>query len=124
MQALNSTDYYKQSTYNAETKNQLWMSNIADSHDIFCSCHTPFAHLLASIFPPGHQDRNLTVQQILERDYQECHSGGKEEESHGLAGGPDTERDEGPTTDQKEEDFVEDEEITELLAAADDAMAR
>lgn len=124
MQALNSTDYYKPSPYNAETKNQLWMSNIADSHDIFCSCDTPFAHLLASIFPPGHQDRNLSIQQILERDYQQCHSGGKEGESHGLAGGPDTERDEEPTTNQREGGFVEDEEITELLAAADDAMAR
>ncbi len=58
---------------------------------------TPFAHLLASIFPPGHKDRDLTVNQILNRDYKElCLSGGKEEKSHGMAG-----EDAGPSTKYK-----------------------
>ncbi len=61
------------------------MSMIADTHDIHCNCWHPFAHLLASIFPPGHKDRLLTIQEILTRDYKEiCRSGGEEERSHGL----------------------------------------
>ena len=100
------------------------MSVIADSHDIYCRCQTPFAHLLQSIFPEGHRDRNKTVEEIIQRDKQECHSGGEEEESPGLADGRDTPEKEDTTTNQREEGFVEDEEITELLAAADDAMAR
>lgn len=64
------------------------MSLIADSHDSICKCDCPFAHMLASIFPPGHQDRNLTIEQILQRDYKEtCHFGGQEEEKPGGAGG-------------------------------------
>lgn len=60
------------------------MSIIADGHDNICNCPCPFAHLLASIFPPGHQDRNKTIDQILTRDYlQLCHSGGEGEENHG-----------------------------------------
>lgn len=123
MQALSCIDYYKKSTYNAETKNQLWMSNIADSHDIFCSCNTPFAHLLASIFPPGHQDRNLTIQQILERDYKECHSGGEEEEKIGMAldlGG----HGDAAGEENQEENYIKDEELEGLIAAGEDVATR
>ena len=88
MQNLSSTDFFVRTTYNNETLTQLWMSQIADSHDSICKCDCPFAHMLASIFPPGHQDRNLTIEQILQRDYKEtCHSGGQEEENPGMAGG-------------------------------------
>ncbi len=65
MSKVQAKDFYTPTPYNQETKNQIWMSQIADSHDNFCNCHTPFAHLLASIFPVGHQDRNLTINQIL-----------------------------------------------------------
>jgi len=96
------------------------MSNIADSHDIFCGCNTPFAHLLASIFPPGHQDRNLTVQQILERDYTQCHSGGEEERNLGLLTGIE------PTAaaaflKEEEEDYIKDEDLQNLIDAGEDA---
>lgn len=107
----------KPCTYNLDTRNQLWCSIIADSHDNWCGCNQPFAHLLASIFPIGHSDRNLTVNAILERDYKEqCLSGGKEEESHGMAGEED-----GPSTNIKEETerkYTEEEELDQLLAAA------
>lgn len=87
MQNLSSTDFFVKTTYNNETLTQLWMSQIADSHDSICKCDCPFAHLLCSIFPPGHQDRDLTINQILQRDYKEaCHSGGQEEEKPGGAG--------------------------------------
>ncbi len=61
------------------------MSQIADSHDSICNCNCPFAHLLASIFPPGHKDRHLTINQILQRDYKEtCHSGGDADAAAGY----------------------------------------
>ncbi len=118
MQNISAKDFYKKNQYNFETQNQLWCSQIADAHDNFCSCNHPFAHLLSSIFPIGHTDRDLTITQILTRDYTEsCLSGGTAEESHGLADG-DTERD---TTNQREEEEGEEypeREIEELLAAA------
>lgn len=62
----------------------MWMSVIADTHDIHCQCECPFSHLLQSIFPPGHKDRGLTIDQITTRDFLQCHSGGPEEENHGI----------------------------------------
>ncbi len=123
MNNLTATDFYKPTPYNPETLNQIWMSEISDSHDIWCNCNGPFAHLLASIFPPGHQDRDLTINQILKRDYkQQCHSGGDAGESHGMADGKQKD-----STDIKrekpEEDFPE-EDIEDLLAAAADAETR
>ena len=114
MQNLSAADFYKATPYNLDTKNQIWLSQISDSHDNFCNCHCPFAHLLASIFPPGHQDRVLSINQILERDYKQCHSGGQEEENHGTVGG-DTDRE-----DIKREKYSEEGEdaLDALFAAA------
>nr|UHS18327.1 MAG: hypothetical protein [Gammatorquevirus sp.] len=121
MQSLSATDFYKKTPFNSETQTQIWMSQIADAHDNYCNCDCPFAHLLASIFPPGHKDRDLTINQILQRDYQQCHSGGEGEESHGMAGGAG-----GGFKNIKEENTEEfpEEEIEGLLAAAEDAAAR
>lgn len=126
MSRLQSKDFFVETPYNQDTKNQIWMSQIADSHDNICFCNFPFAHLLANIFPPGHKDRNLTVNQILARDYKEkCHSGGREDASGGME---DPGFGEGPSTkeeekDPAEEDFPE-EEIDVLLAAAIEEGAR
>ncbi len=125
MQNLCSSDFYSPTHFNGETKTQLWMSEIADSHDIFCNCDTPFAHLLATIFPPGHKDRVLTIEQILKRDFlQKCHSGGDGAESHGLADTGDTK--ENIPIKEEEEPLPED-EVEQLLsaaAAAEDADTR
>ncbi len=78
---------------------------------------------LLLIFPPGHQDRDLTIEQILSRDYQSiCLSGGEEGESAGGAAGTaghtiKPEREE-PSENQEEEN------IEDLLAAAEDAERR
>nr|UHS18396.1 MAG: hypothetical protein [Gammatorquevirus sp.] len=115
---------FKPSKYNNDTKQQLWMSIFADSHDSICCCETPFAHALQCMFPEGHKDRHLTVDQIITRDLTLWHSGGTDEENHGLA---DTEQ---PTSaaiqqrEEEEEDILKDEEIEELIAAADDAVTR
>lgn len=93
------------------------MSILSDSHEIYCGCDTPFAHLLANIFPIGHQDRNKTINQILLRDFKQlCHSGG---DAAGAAGYPIA-----STSGPKEEKPIEgeedtQEEIEKLFAAAD-----
>jgi len=119
MSNITSTDFYKPTPYNPETLNQIWMSEISDSHDIWCNCTGPFAHLLASIFPPGHQDRNLTIEQILQRDFKQCHSGGAGGENSGMAGGA------GPSTAaaglKEDPDTLEEGDLQDLLAAAADA---
>lgn len=125
MQNLSAQDFYQPCKWNPETKNQVWMSEIADAHDNFCGCPTPFAHLLASIFPPGHRDRNNTIQQILDRDYTECHSGGTEGESHGLAGGGTGGGFKGIKEDPEEEgEDLPTEEIDALIAAAENIDER
>ncbi len=76
--------FYKPTPYNGCTKNQMWMSCIADSHDIHCGCEQPFAHLLDSIFPKDHKDRHLTIDQDkLKETKNLCLSGGIEDEDHG-----------------------------------------
>nr|UHS18323.1 MAG: hypothetical protein [Gammatorquevirus sp.] len=120
MQNLSAKDFYKPTPFNSETKNQIWMSQIADAHDNICNCNHPFAHLLASIFPPGHKDRDLTIQQILQRDYQErCRSGGDADENLGLAVGDAIKEDLQP--EREEEDLIKDEELQDIIAAGEDA---
>jgi len=115
--------FFTPTPFNNETKNQMWMSMIADGHDICCGCTQPFAHLLDSIFPEGHTDRNKSIQYIIRRDFALCHSGGDEEESHGLAAG-----DSAATLAVKQEGEEntpeEDGNVEELLAAVADAEAR
>ncbi len=122
MQNLSAEDFYKPTPYNQITKNQIWLSQIQDSHDNFCNCHCPFSHLLASIFPPGHKDRDLSINQILQRDYTEaCRSGGTGEENHGGEK-PEEGGDTNPIKPKEEEDLPE-EEIEGLLAEAAAAAA-
>ena len=118
MQNLTAKDFYKKCKYNFETCNQLWCSQLADSHDIWCNCDQPFAHLLSSLFPPGHADRELTINQILLRDYKErCHFGGEEERSGGGAAAATPGASKGQKEGGEEEDFPGD-EVEEFLAAA------
>lgn len=117
MQDISSKDFFEDTPYNQETKNQIWMSQIADSHDNICNCHHPFAHLLASIFPPGHKDRDLTINQILLRDYtQKCLSGGEGDERGGLAEG--TSGGDAKNIKEDPEKPTGEEDIDQLLAAA------
>lgn len=124
MQNISAKDFYSETKYNPETKNQLWMSVITDTHDCICNCPHPFAHLLSSIFPPGHQDRDKSINYILARDYREkCLSGGAAEESHGLEGG-DTEKGDSTNIKEEEEEFPGEELDTLLAAAAADESTR
>lgn len=102
----------------------MWMSVIADTHDSMCECDQPFAHLLASIFPPGHKDRENTIEKILIRDYKQlCLSGGGGDKEDGYQKG-NTLLEEG-AGERNAEDHIEDKDILDLLAAAEeDAAAR
>lgn len=115
--------FFTNAPYNNETKNQMWMSMISDGHDMCCGCLQPFAHLLDSIFPEGHADRNKTIQQIIDRDYPLCHSGGEEETKDGMAVG--TSAATLLAAGTNEEDLpTKKEDIEELLAAVEDAERR
>lgn len=108
-------------TYNLDTKNQLWCSVIADSHDSTCGCKFPFAHLLATIFPPGHQDRNKTIEEILQRDYREqCLSGGDGERGHGILTGIEPSA-AAAFLKEEEEEYIKDEDLQNLIDAGEDA---
>jgi len=120
---MNSTIFFKKTTYNKETLEQLWCSIIADSHDSICNCTGPYAHLLSIIFPEGHKDLDKTVRQIIQRDLQ-CHSGGGEEENHGTTEAKTLESAAAATgpTENQGEDIIKDEELEELIAAANAAL--
>ncbi len=118
MSQIQAKDFFTPTPFNQETKNQIWMSQIADSHDNICHCDHPFAHLLANIFPVGHKDRDLTINQILLRDYkQKCLSGGTDEKDSGMGAAGTGGGFKGIKQESQEEDLPED-EIEELLTAA------
>lgn len=118
MQNISSKDFYEPTPFNQITKEQIWMSQIADGHDNICHCKHPFAHLLANIFPPGHKDRTLSINQILQRDYQEkCLSGGG-------AASAGTNLDNGDLREDlelAERDHIEDADLEDLIAAGESA---
>ncbi len=99
------------------------MSIIGDSHDSICKCQHTFAHLLACIFPLGHQDRNLTINQILLRDYREkCLSiGGGDADFGGQKQDTTNTKDIEEKDGQKEE--ADDADLANLLAAVEEDAA-
>lgn len=113
---LCSRDFMNRTKYNNETLEQLWMSVLSDTHETICSCNFPFAHLLALIFPLGHTDRKLTIEQILKRDYKEkCLSGGTAGDAPGFTTKEDIKQE--GTPELAVEGFPE-ENIDALLAEA------
>lgn len=115
--------FFKPTKYNGDTKGQMWLSIVGDAHDIHCGCDQPFAHLLQNIFPEGHKDRHLTVDQIITRDFKQCPFGGEEDADHGMAAGTSAATLANLKEEEEKEDFQEG-NIEELLAAAAEAEAR
>lgn len=116
-----SRDFCNRNSYNNETNEQLWMSVLSDTHELTCNCNYPFAHLLSIIFPLGHSDRNLTINQILLRDYKEkCRSSGGGDASFGGVEVAGTENKEDKGAAGREED----EELAKLLAAVEEENIR
>lgn len=102
----------------------MWMSMIADAHDIHCDCKAPFAHLLDNIFPEGHTDRDKPISYIIQRDLKECLSGGDEEESHGIKLGESAATLDGEKIKEENLTLAEEEELEKLLAAVDEEPTR
>jgi hypothetical protein len=72
--------------------------------------------LLSIIFPLGHQDRNLTINQILFKNYREkCHSSRDAKDATGFLTEKITMPDATKKKKQQEENTKE--EISDLLAA-------
>lgn len=115
-------NFYRPPAYNSDTQDQLWTAAIADQHDAYCGCTKPITHLLSILFPEGHKDRKLTIEQILQREIQDskCLFGGQEEKSGGEAGIGASTEDAGIILEEeeKEEDHISNTEIEALLAAA------
>lgn len=119
-------NFYRPSKYNKETKSQLWMSAINDSHDAFCGCCKPFAHLLCDLFPEGHKDLDLTIRQIIDREIKNppwCF-GGKEDESGGGEAKEENITGETSGLNQKDTEEEEEKDIEKLIAAFEDAERR
>lgn len=117
--------FYRPTPYSAETKQQIWSTIITDAHDMHCGCTEPISHLINDLIPPDHPDRHLTIDQLIRKNYrrQICLFGGKEETGGGEAdAGPSTKEDIKPP-EEKEEELTE-QNIEELIAAADDAERR
>lgn len=121
LQMLSSKDFFKPTRFNSDTKNQIWCSQIADGHDNICGCDWPFAHLLATLFPPGHADRDLTINQILDRDYQAlCLSGGGAENGFGTLATEDGKE----NPEQGEENYIPDADLQELIDFGESAAGK
>jgi len=116
-------NFFRNSPYNTETKEQIWTTIINDAHDSWCGCCKPFAHLLNLLFPTDHKDRNTPISEIIKREYSEkIWCGGGDAEG---AGGEATED---PST-KKEKDIPEKEDgeegnLEELIAAAEEVEQR
>ncbi len=77
--------FYRPTPYSSETKEQIWQTVFTDCHDCFCGCTEPFSHFANLLIPPDHPDRNLTIDQLIHKNYkrQLCLFGGKEEKDGG-----------------------------------------
>lgn len=92
------------------------MSLITNSHDSICNCWHPFAHLLTNIFPPGHKDRDLTINQIIQRNYKEkCLSSDRGADDTSKAATI-TKKNPGTSQNKKErKNYIKDKELKNLI---------
>lgn len=113
-------NFFRKTTFNQATLEQLWLSQINDTHDSICNCTRPFIHLLALLFTEEHKDRHLTIHNIITREFNQhkCLFGGDADKNIGMAIAAGISGEEKPT--EEKEDLTE-EDIEELIAATDAA---
>lgn len=117
---MSNTRFFEPPNYNLDGRQHLWVECCTNSHDTWCGCNYPAAHLLACLLPVGHKDRQLTVQQVIEKAFtHKWPSGGNEEEGGGEEQAPEEAEEKEPTIEDLEDAFGEG-AIDELLAAAAD----
>lgn len=113
---MSTTPFFEPPNYNLDGRQQLWINVCLNSHDTWCGCDTPLVHLLTCLLPPGHKDRNLTVEELIAKNYQKkWPSGGTEDAAGTNQETTGTERED--TQEDLEKLFSED-AVEELLAAA------
>lgn len=112
--------FYRPTPYSPETKHQIWTTIFTDSHDEFCGCTEPFAHLADILIPPDHPDRQLTLDGLIKKNYhrQLCLFGGKGEKGGTGEGHTTKLKEEERKEDHTEEDPFTNINVEELLAAA------
>lgn len=113
---MQKPEFFQPPAYNHTGRQQLWLDGCIFTHDSWCGCNYPVLHLLSALLPPGHKDRDLTVEELITRETKRCLSGGEE----GNSGGPTTDF---PTEKEETglenlEDVFTEDAIDELLAAA------
>lgn len=120
---MNRTLFFEPPKYNLDGRQQLWIDACLLSHDTWCGCDSAAVHLLSALLPVGHKDRGLTVDQLIQKGYQQkCLSGGKGEEDGGTTTDLPTEEE---RNIESQEDGFTDAAIDELLlAAAEDIEPR
>lgn len=113
-------NFFRKTTFNQETLEQLWLSQINDTHDSICNCTRPFIHLLALLFTEEHKDRHLSIHNIITREFKQhqCLFGGDADKNIGMALAAGIPEEQKPT--EEKEDLTE-EDIEELIAATDAA---
>lgn len=113
---MSKTGFFEPPNYNLEGRQQLWIDGIFTSHDTWCGCHHPLAHLLDSLLPPDHKDRKTTVDELINRSYKtKWHTSSGDAETATTTQEGDGEE----NIDQEElENVFGDAAIEDLLAAA------
>lgn len=111
-------EFWQAPAYNQQGRQQLWIDGCVFTHDSWCGCNYPILHLLSALLPPGHKDRDLTVEELISRETKKCLSGGLEEK--GGTATIDTNTEETEIGLENLEDVFTEDAIDELLAAAAD----
>ncbi len=122
---MNRTPFFEPPKYNLDGRQQLWIDACLLAHDTWCGCDSAAVHLLSALLPIGHKDRELTVDELIQKGYnQKCHFGGTEETSGTQTEDLHTEQEEENLRDPEDDGFT-DAAIDELLlAAANDVEPR
>lgn len=114
---MQKPEFFQPPAYNHTGRQQLWLDGCIFTHDSWCGCNYPALHLLSALLPPGHKDRDLTVEELITRETKLCLTGGKEEKGGDPPITTATETEEETGLENLEEIFSGD-AIDELLAAA------
>ncbi len=111
------TKFFEPPQYNLDGRQSLWVESCIQSHDAWCGCNNPAIHLLNCLLPPGHKDRQTTVEVLIQQAYNtKWPSGGTEDAGTTIQEDNHSKEEENIREDMPEE--YTGEEIEELLAAA------
>ena len=116
--------FYRPTPYAPETKQQIWSTILTDSHDLFCGCTEPISHMLHELIPPDSKYRHWTIDQFINNNFkrQQCLFGGVDEKGGGEAAADPTTGENTTPKEEGGEDLFTEENLKELIDAADAAQ--